>query len=244
MGIIKDELAGAQGGVRRRAPHRDPRRDHRPHHRGPARRRGHGGHHHARRLHQADPRGGLPQPEARRQGRDRDGDQGRGHRRGPLRRLDALLPPVLHQQGQGALAQGPRDPGGRPPGQGQGDGQRAVARRGRAGGHLRAGARLRVGRLRPLRHQAGQGEEDRAVRLLAPARGRHPGHHPRGRRRGDGGPAHRRPARGPALDQAGHDHPLPGGRGPSDGPHRRRRARHRRGRGRPGHRGRGRARKA
>ena len=34
--------------------------------------------------------------------------------------------------------------------------------RGRAGGHLRAGARLRVRRLRPLRHQAGQGEEDRA----------------------------------------------------------------------------------
>ena len=56
----------------------------------------------------------------------------------------------------------------------------------------------------------------------------------------DGGPPHRRPARGPALHQAGDDHPVQRGRGAPDGPRRRRRARHRRGRGRPGHRGRGR----
>ena len=72
---------------------------------------------------------------------------------------------------------------------------------GERGGHLRAGARLRVGRLHPLRHQAGQGQEDRAVRVLASARGRHPGHHAGGGRRGDGGAPHRRPARGAALDQ-------------------------------------------
>ena len=36
---------------------------------------------------------------------------------------------------------------------------------------LRARAGLRVGRLHPLRHQAGQGQEDRAGRVLATARG-------------------------------------------------------------------------
>ena len=39
--------------------------------------------------------------------------------------------------------------------------------RGRGGRHLRARARLRVGRLHPPRHQAGQGQEDRAGRVLA-----------------------------------------------------------------------------
>ena len=40
----------------------------------------------------------------------------RGLRRAPLRRLDALLPPVLHHHREGVLAQGPRDPAGRPRG--------------------------------------------------------------------------------------------------------------------------------
>src|SRR6266478_215605 len=120
MGIIKDELAALKNDY---------------------------GDDHALRLHQADARGGVSQPEARRQGRHGDGDQGGGHRRGSLRGLDPFLPSLLHQQGQGALAEGARDPRGRSPGQGQGHGQRALPGRRGDGRHLRARAGLRVGRL-------------------------------------------------------------------------------------------------
>ena len=167
--------AGHQGGVRRRPAHGDPRRDDRSDHRGPARRRGDGGLHHPVGLHQAHPRGGLPQPAARRQGRDGHGNQGRGPRRGPLRGLHPLVAPVLHQPRQGALAQGARDARGRAPGQGQGHGQSPVPGRGRARGHLRARARLRLGQLRPLRHPQGESEEDgagRPTRIPAPAASR------------------------------------------------------------------------
>ena len=56
----------------------------------------------------------LPRAAARRPRQDRRDDARRGLRRAPLRRLDALVPPVLHHHGEGLLAQGPRDPAGRP----------------------------------------------------------------------------------------------------------------------------------
>ncbi len=130
MAHHQGRAGGGEGGVRRRPPYRDPHRDHRSHDRGPAGRRGDGGHHHPLGLHQAHARRGVPQSAARRQGCDRDGDEGGGHRRGSVRRLDPLLPVVLHQPRQGALAQGPRDPRGGPGGQGQGHGQPPVAGRG------------------------------------------------------------------------------------------------------------------
>src|SRR6059036_3451449 len=230
-----ERAARAQGGVRRRAAHRDPHRDDRADDRGSPGRRGDGRHDHALRLHQADPRRGVSEPAAWRQRRDGHGDQGGGYRRGPLRRLDPLLPPLLHRAGQGPLAQGPRDPRGRAPGEGEGDGESPVARRGRGGRHVRARARLRGGRLRPLRDQAGQGEEDRAGSVLAPARRRYPGDRPRGRRHGHHGAPHRRPARGDDRDEARHDHPLPRRGGAPDGARRRRRERHRAGGRRRGH---------
>src|SRR5439155_863637 len=61
------------------------------------------------------------------------------------------------------------------------------------------------------------GEAHRALCLLAPAVGRHPRDRPRRGRRGHGGATHRRAARSPALDQGGHDHPLPRGRCPTHG---------------------------
>ena len=88
-----------------------------------------------------------------------------------------------------------------------------------------------VRRLRPLRHQAGQGEEDRArrpSRIRARAASR-----PSTLEEGDEVMAARRTdgqREVLLVDQGRHDHPLPGGRGPADGPRRRRRARHRRSR--------------
>ena len=54
MKAIIDELEADPHGVRRRAPHADRRRRGRDPHRGADRRRGHGRHAHAPRLHQAD----------------------------------------------------------------------------------------------------------------------------------------------------------------------------------------------
>ena len=202
MGIIQEELLAIRDeyGDARRTEILD--RDHGAHHRGSPRRRGDGGHHHALRLHQAHARGGVPEPAARRQGRDGDGDQGRGHRRGPLRGVDPLLPAVLHQPWArctgSRCTRSPRA-GARP----RARPWSTSSPSGRGSGRdVRARARLRGGRLHLLRHPAGQGEEDRAERLLPPPRGRHPGHRPRGRRRG-----HRRPgaptaARSHARDQA------------------------------------------
>ena len=54
MNILKHELSEVVGQVRRRAPHRDHERRRRVHDRGSDRRRGHGHHHLALGLHQAD----------------------------------------------------------------------------------------------------------------------------------------------------------------------------------------------
>ena len=65
----------------------------------------------------------LPFPDARRQGPQGHQHEGRGRRRGHLRLLDPLLPPLLHEQGPRLLAQGPRDPRRRRRRPGQGDRQ-------------------------------------------------------------------------------------------------------------------------
>ena len=99
---------GGQGGVRRRAPDRDPRRGHLG---APARGPGQGGGRrhrlHLERLHQADVPDLLQVPGPGRQGPQGHRDEGRGRRRGPLRLLDPQLPPRLHQPGPPLLAQGP-----------------------------------------------------------------------------------------------------------------------------------------
>ena len=63
---------------------------------------------HAQRLHQADAGQRLPRPAPRRQGPQGREDRGRRSDRAPLRRQHARLPAVLHQQGQGLLAEGLR----------------------------------------------------------------------------------------------------------------------------------------
>ena len=187
-----DHQGGAarpQGGVRRRASDGDRRGDGRAHARGPDRRRGDGGHRHALGLHQADGDRGLPEPAPGRQGRHRHGDQGRGRRREPLHRLDARLPPVLHERRQGPLAEGARDPRGQARRPGQGPREPAAPRgAGARGGHP-LGAGLHDRRLRVLRDAPGPGEEDRAGRVLAAPAGRDPRHHARRGRRGHGGAA-------------------------------------------------------
>ena len=90
-----------------------------------------------------------------------------------------------------------------------------------------------------LATKRGKVKKTELVAFSHPKRGRHPGHHARGRRRGDGGAAHRRPARGAALDQGGHDHPLRRGRDPVHGADGRRGEGHRPRGARPGHRRRG-----
>ena len=74
----------------------------------------------------------LPHAAPRRQGRDRDGHEGRGLHRAPVHLLDARLPAVLHQPRQGLPLQGLRAARGVADGQGPGAGQRAAAARGRA----------------------------------------------------------------------------------------------------------------
>ena len=143
--IIVAELREVQRAVRRRAPHRDRRRDRRD----LASRTliaeedmvvtiSHDG------LHQAEPGRRVPRPAPRRHGQDRRDDQGRGLRRAPLRRLDPRLHPVLHHRRQGLLAQGARDPAGRPRRARQGDRQPAQPAAGREGLRLPAGARVRA----------------------------------------------------------------------------------------------------
>jgi DNA gyrase subunit A len=64
------------------------------------RRRGHGRHDLPRGLREAEPRGPLSRATARRTGEDRRDHTRRGLRRAPLRRVDALLPHVLHDRGR------------------------------------------------------------------------------------------------------------------------------------------------
>ena len=103
MDIIVEELREIKERVRRRAPDGDPRRGRR---RAPARGPDQGGGRrrplHPVRLHQADLPVLLPLPDPGRQGPQGHRDEGRGRRREPLRLLDPLLPPVLHQHRAGS----------------------------------------------------------------------------------------------------------------------------------------------
>ena len=60
------------------------------------------------RLHQVAAAGDLPPAAPRRRRRDRDGHEGRGLHRAPLRVLDPRLPAVLHQPRQGLPLEGLR----------------------------------------------------------------------------------------------------------------------------------------
>ncbi|MCA9723191.1 MAG: hypothetical protein KC489_12480, partial [Gemmatimonadetes bacterium] len=100
--------------------------------RGPDRRGGHGDHDLAHRLHQADPDHHLPAPAPRRPGPHRDGHEGGGLGRAPVHRLDPRLPALLLRPGHAVLAQGPRDPAGRPRRARQAGRQLHQHRRGRA----------------------------------------------------------------------------------------------------------------
>ena len=168
--IIKDELADVKEkfGDERRTEILG--RDGRPHHRGPARRRGHG-RHRSRAPATSSARTCEAYRSQKRGGKGVTGMETKEEDfvERPLRRLDPLLPPVLHQQGQGLLAQGARDPRGRR--------ARPRARRSSTCSSARARASavatcvpvrdFESGGYRALRHQAGQGQEDRAVRVLA-----------------------------------------------------------------------------
>ena len=78
------------------------------------------------------PAGHLPHAAPRRQGRHRDGHEGRRLHRAPVHLLDARLPAVLHQPRQGLPVQGLRAARGLAHGQGPRAGQRAAAARRRA----------------------------------------------------------------------------------------------------------------
>ena len=116
-----------QGALRRRAPHADHALRGRDRHRGPDRRPADGHRDHALRLHQDAPARHLPAAEARRHRRDRDGHEGRGLHRAPLRELDARLPAVLHEPRQGLPPEGLRAAGGLAHGEGPRAGEPAAA---------------------------------------------------------------------------------------------------------------------
>ena len=213
--------AGDRQELRRRPPHRDPRRPGRLLGRGSDRRRGHGHHHLPHRLHQADLDLHLQAAAPRRAGPPGRDDQGRGLDRAPLHRQHPRLPDVLHQHRAGLLAQGARNPAGRPcqPGEAGGELHRHQARRTdcRDGG----GAGIRRRQVAHVRHPAGHGEEDRALRLRQRAHERHQRDQHRGGRRADRRAALRRGQRYRARHRGRDEHPVPPGRRPGDGPSRR-----------------------
>ncbi len=231
-----DPLRAARdpGQLRGRAPHRDrPRRGrHRP--RGPDRRGGDGHLHLQRRLRQAPAGLHLPGAGARRQGAARGAAQGRGLHRAPLHRLDAPLPALLHQQGQGLPPEGPRAAPGlarlaRAPHR-----QRARPPAGRGRPRRLRHARLRRGQVPGPGHPRRHGQEDRDAQLRhraararpdrdQPHRGRRAGRRAADRRR-------RRPPGGLGARPGG---PLRREPGPPDEPRHPRRARHEPRQGRP-----------
>ena len=152
---LRPDQGGAardQGDLRRRAPQRDHRRRGRGRPRGHDRRGADGDLDHSLRLHQAPAALDLPQAEARRHRRDRDGDQGGRLHRAPAHLLDARLPAVLHQLRQGLPPEGLRAARGRAHRQGPRAGQPAAAARGRARARGDPDARLLRAQVRRVRH--------------------------------------------------------------------------------------------
>ena len=227
LALIKEELARDLRALRRRAPHADLAGRGRPRHRGPDRRPADGHRHLALRLHQAPRARHVPPAAPRRRRHHGHGPQGGRLHRAPLRVLDARLPPVLHEPGQGLPLQGLRAARGEPHVEGALPRQRAAAARGRAGAVRARHARLLRGRVPRVRHEERRGQEDRVRPLQHADQGRrhHRHQHPRRRR------ARRRPPGRPGRgDPDGlprrPDRPLPRGGRPRDGPLHQRRARH------------------
>ena len=105
-------------------------------------------------LRQAPAAGHLPPAAPRRARRDGDGHEGGRLHRAPARLLDARLPALLHQQGQGLPAQGLRAAGGLADGEGSRAGQRAAAEGRRAGDGGDPDPRLLRGQVPRLRDRA------------------------------------------------------------------------------------------
>ena len=144
-------------------------------------------------LHQVPAARHLPQPEARRRGRDGHGHEGRGLHRAPLRLLDPRLPAVLHEPRQDLPPEGLRAAGGLAHREGARARERAAAARRRVRARGAVHARLHRGQVPRLRHPQGAGQEDRVPRLQHADQGRrhHRDQDPR-RRRARGRPAHQR----------------------------------------------------
>ena len=113
MSIIRDELNADQGGVLHPAPDLDRRGGRRLRGRRPDRPRGHGGHRHPRRLHQARAALGLPGAAPRRQGPLGHGDPRRGFRLPPVRRQHPHAGAVLLLARPGLQDEGLAPAGGR-----------------------------------------------------------------------------------------------------------------------------------
>ncbi len=116
--------------------------------------------------------------------------QGRRLGRAPVHRQHPRLPAVLHQRGPGLLAQGARDPAGRPRGARQAGRQLHHHQARRADRGAGAGARVHRRQVPDLRHPERHGEEDGALGVRQRPHQRHQRHQHRGRRRAD-----RRPGR-------------------------------------------------
>ena len=106
LGLVKTELKEIARALRRRPPHRDHRLRGRARHRGRDRRPADGRLDHRLRLREADPADDLPPAAPRRPRRDGDEHEGGRLHRAPARLLDARLPPLLHQPGEGLPAEG------------------------------------------------------------------------------------------------------------------------------------------
>ena len=223
----QDRAAGGLRPLRRRAPDEDRAVRGRHRHRGPDRRPADGHLDHELGLHQVAPARDLPRPAARRRRDHRDGHEGRGLHRAPLRVLDARLPAVLHEPRQGLPVEGLRPAGDGAHVEGPLPRQRAAAARGRAGAVGAGDARLHGGAVHHLRHPQRHGEEDGVPGLqhADPGRRHHRHQHPR-RRRARRRAAGRRGRRDPDGLARRPRRALQGVRRPRDGPRHQRRARH------------------
>ena len=153
--------------------------------RGPDRRRGHGGHHLALRLHQADVGVDVPATAARRKGGHGGDAEGRGFRRASVHRLDARLLLVFTDDGRcfwlkvHEIPQAGRAAKGKP-----------IVNMINVSPDTRIQAMMPVRefpdeQVPALRHPEGHGEEDGAVAVPEPAHHRHQGDQDRGWRRAD-----------------------------------------------------------